>query len=114
MGDDSPSALATTIRDIKDLAARRGRDPGALDFRYTLSIGEPESALRSISHNIGVDEPARAALKNPTSVDGAIEAIAQFAEAGFTELCISFVWSDPQEYLERVEWFAADVMPAFA
>jgi probable F420-dependent oxidoreductase len=114
MGDDAPDVLAATIRDVKDLAARHGRDPGALDFRYTLGIGEAENALRTISHDIGVDEPARATLKNPSSVDEAMETIAQFAEAGFTELCISFAWNDPQEYLERMEWFAADVMPAFS
>lgn len=114
MGDDAPDALAATIRDIKDLAARRGRDPGALEFRYTLGIGEAESALRSISHNIGVDEPARAALKKPSSVDDVMATIAQFAEAGFTELCISFAWREPKQYLERVEWFATEVMPAFA
>jgi hypothetical protein len=114
MGDDAPDVLAATIRDVKDLAARHGRDPGALDFRYTLGLGEAENALRTISHDIGVDEPARATLKNPSSVDEAMETIAQFAEAGFTELCISFAWNDPQEYLERMEWFAADVMPAFS
>jgi len=113
MGDDAPSDLAATIRDIKDQAATRGRDPNELDFRYTVGIGQAEAALRSISHSIGVDEPARMPFKGPTSIDEAIETIAQFAEAGFTELCMSFAWSNPQEYLDRIEWFASGVMPVF-
>jgi probable F420-dependent oxidoreductase len=113
MGDEPPSALASTIRDLKDQAEAADRDPGSLDFRYTVGIGQAEAALRSISHSIGVDEPARMALKNPTSVDEAVETIAQFEQAGFTELCLSFAWTDAAEYYERIEWFASTVMPAF-
>lgn len=111
MGDDTPSMLASRIEAIKERAAGAGRDPASLEFRYTLGIGEAEAALRSISHNIGVDEPARAVMKTPTSVGEVVQTIGQFKAAGFTELCLSFAWASPEEYIDRIEWFAAEVMP---
>ncbi len=111
MGDDSPAELAATISSVKERASARGRDAASLDFRYTLGIGEAESALRSISHNIGVDEPARAQMQTPASVENVARTISQFKEAGFTELCVSFKWSTPSEYLERIEWFMSEVRP---
>ncbi len=111
MGDDPPISLAGTISSIKERAEAQGRDAANLDFRYTVGIGEAESALRSISHNIGVDEPARAKMQTPTSVEDVARTITEFKEAGFTELCLSFAWSSPSEYLERIEWFMAEVMP---
>jgi probable F420-dependent oxidoreductase len=111
MGDDPPFSLADTISSIRERAAAQGRDPANLDFRYTVGIGEAESALRSISHKIGVDEPARAKMPTPTSVEDVARTITQFKEAGFTELCLSFAWSSPSEYLERIEWFMSEVKP---
>lgn len=114
MGDDPALVLAATIGEIKERAEAQGRDPGTLDFRYTLGIGEAESALRTISHSIGVDEPARAQINNSSSAEEVAETIDQFKKAGFTELCLSFAWTSPQEYMERIEWFASRVMPSFA
>jgi len=111
MGDDPPPSLADTISSIREMAAGQGRDAANLDFRYTLGIGEAESALRSISHNIGVDEPTSAKMPTPTSVEEVARTIIEFEEAGFTELCLSFAWSSPSEYLERIEWFMSEVKP---
>lgn len=111
MGDESTDDLRIAVGKIKDQAAARGRDPESLEFRYTLAIGEAESALRSISHSINVDEPAVVAMRNPESADEVAGVIDQFREAGFTELCISFAWQSPTEYLDRIEWFATRVIP---
>jgi probable F420-dependent oxidoreductase len=111
MGDESTTNLRIAVDKIKERAAARGRDPEFLEFRYTLAVGEAESALRSISHSIKVDEPAVAQMRNPESADEVAETIGRFREAGFTELCISFAWESPNEYLERIEWFAETVMP---
>lgn len=114
MGDESTESLSLALRKIKDRAAARGRDPEALEFRYTLGVGEAEAALRSISHSINVEEPAVATMRNPESADDAAETIGRFKDAGFTELCISFAWNSPTEYLERIEWFATRVRPLVA
>ena len=120
MGGDLTDGLRATVDGLKERAAEAGRDPDALQFRYTLSIGEPETALRSISHSIRVDEPAVARLGgagSPSlagssgSADEVAETISRFDEAGFTELCLSFAWETPEQYLERIEWFASSVMP---
>ncbi len=114
MGGDAPSELRTTVERIKDRVAGAGRDPDALQFRYTLAIGEAESALRSISHSINVEEPTVARLRRPDSAEDIAESIDQFTAAGFTELCLSFAWKTPSDYMERIEWFASRVRPLVA
>jgi probable F420-dependent oxidoreductase len=114
MGDEPAPSLAVTIATIKGRVAAAGRDPSGLEFRYTLGIGEAEAALRSISHSIGVDEPARAVMQNPRSADEVATTIREFEKAGFTELCLSFAWRSPAEFHDRIEWFASDVRPSFA
>ncbi|HKW86549.1 MAG TPA: TIGR03619 family F420-dependent LLM class oxidoreductase [Nitrospiraceae bacterium] len=114
MGDESTDSLGLAVREIKDLAASRGRNPETLEFRYTLGVGEAEAALRSISRSINVEEPAVARMRNPESADDVAEAIDRFRDAGFTELCISFAWNSPTQYLDRIEWFATRVMPLVA
>jgi probable F420-dependent oxidoreductase len=111
MGDESTTSLRIAVDTIKERAAARGRNPDSLEFRYTLAVGEAESALRSISHSIKVDEPAVAPMRNPESPDDVAETIGRFRDVGFTELCMSFAWKSPSEYLERIEWFAETVMP---
>lgn len=114
MGGDLTDDLRATVDGIKERAVASGRDPDVLEFRYTLAIGEPEKALRSISRSIDVDEPAIALLRSPDSAEDVAEAIGRYKEAGFTELCLSFAWEAPSEYLERIEWFASRVMPLVA
>lgn len=113
MGDDPPARLGESIARIKDQAQARGRDPDALEFRYTLGIGEAEAALRSISDSIGVDKPAEVGLGGAAadSPEKVAEVIAEFDQAGFDELCLSFAWQSPSDYMERIDWFAAEVMP---
>jgi len=114
MGDESIDALRIAVDEIKERAEARGRGAAAREFRYTLAVGEGESALRSISHSIHVDEPPVATMRNPESADEAAETIGRFKAAGFTELCISFAWNSASDYLERMEWFATRVMPLVA
>lgn len=114
MGDESVDSLGNAVIEIKERAAGRGRDPETIEFRYTLGVGQAEEALRSISHSINVDEPAVARMRNPESADDVAETIGRFQDAGFTELCISFAWKSPNDYLERIEWFATRVMPLLA
>jgi probable F420-dependent oxidoreductase len=114
MGDESIDDLKVAVDRIKEQAGQRGRDADRLQFRYTLAVGEAESALRSISSSIHVDEPAVAAQRNPESADDVAETIDRFTRAGFNELCISFAWNSASDYLERIEWFSTRVMPLVA
>lgn len=114
MGDESTESLGAAVKSIKERATSQGRDPEKLEFRYTLGVGQAEAALRSISQSINVDEPAVATMRNPESTDDVAETIGRFRDAGFTELCISFAWNSPNDYLERIEWFATRVMPLVA
>ncbi len=86
MGDESIDSLRIAVDEIKKRAEARGRGAAALEFRYTLAVGEAESALRSISHSIDVDEPPMATMRNAESADEVAETISRFKTAGFTEL----------------------------
>jgi alkanesulfonate monooxygenase SsuD/methylene tetrahydromethanopterin reductase-like flavin-dependent oxidoreductase (luciferase family) len=113
MGNEPPAQLRETIARIKASAHARGRDPDALEFRYTLGIGEAEAALRKLSHSVDVDEPPQVQLTGAAadSPDDVASAVGQFADAGFDELCLSFAWRSPADFIDRIEWFASEVMP---
>jgi probable F420-dependent oxidoreductase len=108
MGGNLSSELRDAVLRCKHEAAARGQDAEALDFRYTLAIGEPESALKSISRSIDVDEPA---VTRGESAEAIAETVSRFAEAGFTELCLSFAWRSASDFIERIEWFTSEVRP---
>jgi probable F420-dependent oxidoreductase len=100
VGGDLTPELSATVRMIKEQALARGRDPNALEVRYNLAIGESDPAVRAVSHNIKVADAGAIA-----------EVIDELKAAGFTELCFYFGWETPSDYLERIEWFASEVMP---
>ena len=102
---------------IKAGAAERGRNPDALTFRYTFGIGEAEPALGGLSTaiaaakgGIAARDAARTAIfgGSPDEVAGSI---ARYAEAGFTELAINPAGGSYDECMDRIEWFAAEVLP---
>ena len=114
---------------LRRLTAEAGRDPGEVEaaVQFTLHLGPtPEAASaryratgmvqhrRSLAHS-GRD-PALAEANNligsPQSVG---EKIAFLREAGVDHLCaLQFPHDTVGEMLEQMEWFARDVMPAFA
>jgi probable F420-dependent oxidoreductase len=117
MGDDRPAALASVIASIKSGAAGLGRDPAGLTFRYTIGLGDSEPALGALSEAIaradggvlGADPSAPVRL--PREPEAAVEAIARYAAAGFTELAINPAGRDRAECMDRLAWFAEAVMP---
>ena len=114
---------------LRRLTAESGRDPCDVEaaVQFTLHLGRtPEAASaryrttgmvqhrRSLAHS-GRD-PALAEANNligsPESVG---EKIAFLLEAGVDHLCaLQFPHDTVGEMLEQMEWFARDVMPAFA
>jgi probable F420-dependent oxidoreductase len=112
MGGDLDAGLIETVARIKDDAAHAGRDPQALDFRYTIGIGRAEASLQSISGSIGVAQPT--AVGSLDSADAVAAAAARFEAAGFTELAINFSGSTASECFDQLEWFGAEVLPLVA
>ena len=117
MGEDRPAQLGETIARIKDGAAQRGRDPEKLSFRYTIGVGEAEpalgllsSAIASAKGGIVSDEPS-STVNFDGNADSVVESIHRYAEAGFTELAINPSGRSYAACMERMEWFAAEVLP---
>lgn len=109
MGGDVGDELRETIARLKDEAERRGRDPEAITFRYTIGVGKVNAALASISKSISVGDPA--ALGHDGSPDAVASEIARFESAGFSELAINFSGESSTEVMEQLDWFGAEVMP---
>jgi probable F420-dependent oxidoreductase len=103
--------IRSGIADISERMARLGRDPSRLWVGYTgLSMGSDEqtAAMRShVAAEVAHDGPARTPAE-------AIERIHRFREAGVTFLSVGFSWRTATELIDRMEHFAAEVMPAFA
>lgn len=109
MGGGLDEKLRETVARVKDEAAKCGRDPEAMTFRYTIGIGRPNAALASISKSISVGDPA--AVGRVESPEEVAAEVASFEEAGFSELAINFSGESASEVMEQLDWFGADVMP---
>jgi probable F420-dependent oxidoreductase len=117
MGNDKPAALGETIARIQEGVARAGRDPSALTFRYTIGLGESERALGLLSGEIaraggGIesDDPSSTPVFSGAA-DEVAAAVERYAAAGFTELAINPAGTSFEECMDRVDWFAAEVLP---
>jgi probable F420-dependent oxidoreductase len=117
MGEGALPHLAQTIATLKEGAAARGRDPQAMQFRYTVGIGEAERALTKLSEDIAAAGGGIVSLdpRRTATLAGAPEQMAAqihaYAQAGFTELTIQPAGDSYEDCMERVEAFAADVLP---
>src|SRR5207247_199661 len=109
MGGGLDSELRDTVARVREDALAAGRDPDAITFRYTIGIGKANAALASISKSIAVGDPA--ALGRLESPGDVAAEVADFQEAGFSELAINFSGESGGEVLEQLEWFGAEVMP---
>jgi probable F420-dependent oxidoreductase len=109
MGGGLDAELRDTVARIRDEALDAGRDPDAITLRYTIGVGRANAALASISKSIAVDDPA--AVGRAESPADVAAAVADFENAGFSELAINFSGESASEVLEQLEWFGAEVMP---
>jgi len=102
--------LARDIRWIREAVRERGRDADALAFHGDIGIGEPDDfTVKAREH---VRQGASAAVRRgPASADEVVERAGRYREAGFTHLSFFFAWDQPSDYLARLEWIAANVMP---
>lgn len=109
MGGDLDAGLAEQVIRVKEEAGRAGRDPDALQFRYTIGIGRAEESLSAISSSIGVAQPA--AVGSLESAEEVALAVDRFEQAGFTELALNFSGQSERECFEQLEWFGGEVLP---
>jgi probable F420-dependent oxidoreductase len=118
MGDDDPERLAGIVSRIRSTAEDQGRDPETLTFRYTIGIGEAEVSLADLSKRISDETSGIVSSADPSSTptfegsaEEVAESVARYQAAGFTELAINPAGRSYGECMERIEWFATEVMP---
>jgi probable F420-dependent oxidoreductase len=98
------------VAHLKEAAAAAGRDPESLDFTLEVLIGEPDEAQAAArTHVPGAKPPAKRAAPTNTEI---VDRIAECRRAGLNHFSVRFAWRTPAEYVERLEWFAAEVMSA--
>jgi probable F420-dependent oxidoreductase len=112
MGGSLDQKLVDVVARIKADAGARGRTPEALDFRYTIEVGGRSPALAHLSEIVA--SSSETATIPGDAPDAAAEVITRFDQAGFTELALNFAGDSAAACLERMEWFAAEVMPLVA
>jgi len=105
---------AEAIARIKDRAAVAGRDPGALAFAGSLTVGpvDASSARLARGHHVTERDTADAARRQASTAEEAIDQIGWATEAGFTHLGVGLGWNDPDELVEKLAWFSESVIHA--
>ena len=115
---DGWSPMVGTIETLtKELAAVKtalraaGRDPEALDYSWSFHVGEPDPAsVQARKHASSGAIKTEKTLATPEEI---IAEARRFQEAGFNHLTLLFNWQKPADMTQKLEWFAAKVMPAF-
>lgn len=102
--------LAREVAQLKQQLAERGRDPATFRFNSSISFGEPD-ALRETARRHASHGGERTERNAPSSPEAVAELIGRYREAGFTNLTLSFGWEKPADYLRKLEWLAAKVLP---
>ncbi len=102
--------LARDTRWIREQVRERGRDPDSMDFSFLLSVGKVDPVTAKAVEHAGASEAIQAP---PATAPQAIEAIRRYQAAGCTHMGIGFSWEDAKDLVRQMEWFAAEVMPAF-
>ena len=104
--------LARSGRWIRERLAERGRDPASLTFAFGLNFGEPDATRERASAHAS---QGRARRDRPAREAGPIvDRLEAYREIGFEHMTVGFGWRTPADYLRELDFFAAEVMPAFA
>ena len=103
--------LAVKIQSIKEQAWEMDRDPEALDFAYRLEIGPRDPWMESVRKGVH-SQPFP--TENPTTPAEIVDRIGQHRDAQFNHLLITFAWRDAHEFMDKMRWFAGEVMPGFS
>lgn len=99
---DNPAAFAAALADMRRHAEAAGRDPGTVDV-----------AMFAPNYSLGAPQPGRDGKR--MTFTGSAQQIAEdaraFGEAGVRHIVIGLESSNLQDYLDKVEGFARDVVP---
>src|SRR5262245_32835270 len=103
---------ARDIALLKERAAAAGRDPGSLGFAGGIVVGERNEVARRMlrGHHATERDIADAERRTLRSADAALDEIGRSIAAGFTHLDVSIAWDEPSDYIEKLGWFAENVM----
>ena len=97
---------------IREELAERGRDPDSVTFAFGLNFGEPDPIREQASSHAS---QGRARRVRPQREAGPIvERLEAYRAIGFSHISVSFGWETVADYRREMEFFAAQVMPAFA
>jgi probable F420-dependent oxidoreductase len=102
--------LAPLVARMKQQLAARGRDTARFAFNASVSFGETD-ALRETARRHASHTGERTESNAPSTPDALVELVGRYREAGFTNLSLSFAWETPADYLRKLEWLGAKVLP---
>jgi hypothetical protein len=99
--------LAREVVRIKDAVSAVGRDPETLQFCAGLSFGIPDATAAEAFGHVG---SIASSETSPRSAEESIELVHRYREAGFTDLVVSTSWRTPDDYRDKLQWFAENVI----
>lgn len=93
---------------IRALADERGRDLSGLRVFTRIPVlgGNTAVSGAAAAHDPGAPDPEAGGAEE------ARDTVGRHIEAGVTEIGLSFPWRDAAEFRDRIEWVAAELMPA--
>lgn len=103
--------LPKELASVKAAIRAAGRDPEAMDFTHNFTAGELDpAAVKARAHaSSGVYRPMKP-LETPEEITAELR---RFHEAGFNHISLTLNWKTPNDMIQKMEWFADKVMPAF-
>jgi probable F420-dependent oxidoreductase len=95
---------------LRENAARYGREPSELELFTRVDVlgGNLDISEARLSHGDQPPEGRTTAMRHAGTV---VETLAPYAREGFGEVGLAFPWKSPSDYIETLEWLAAEVMP---
>jgi probable F420-dependent oxidoreductase len=106
----SADVVRSGLAQINALAEQHDRDLSALRVFTRINVLGGSAAIRQAgAHAPGT--PEAAAGRGQNAREEVLECIGQYVAAGVNEIGLSFPWTTAQQFVDRLEWFAAEVMP---
>jgi probable F420-dependent oxidoreductase len=106
----STDAVRSGSARIRALAERHDRDMSGLRVFTRINVLGGSAAIQQASaHTPGA--PEAAAGQGASAREEVLECVGQYVTAGVNEIGLSFPWATASQFVEQLEWFAAEIMP---
>lgn len=105
------SVRAGLVRIREGLAAVGRSDDLRVFTRVSILGGNATITKAAASHKADLVRAQKHSVSR-SDAERTIEVMATYREAGVTEFGLSFPWENAARYVETIQWFAAEVMPA--